>query len=107
MHFAIFIDTHTYDTPTSKTKALCLVSNEGRVKHLLLLCKRLIQPYLNLLWLQLATHFATRVTPIDDIDGKSHKMELKISRNNSTNPINSKSCHYLFMAWGIHKHAYI
>ena len=47
-HFAIFL---TYDTPTFKTKVLCLVSNEGRVKHLVLLYKQLIQPYHSLLWL--------------------------------------------------------
>ena len=33
-HFAIF---HQYDTPTFKTKALRLVSNEERLNHLLLL----------------------------------------------------------------------
>ena len=33
---------HSYDTPTFKTKALCLVSNEGRLKCLLQLYKRLI-----------------------------------------------------------------
>ena len=67
-HFAIF---HLYDTLTFKTKALRFASNEGQVKCLLLLYKRLIQPYLSLLWLLLATHFVTRVTLIDDIDGKS------------------------------------
>ena len=40
---------HLHDTPTFKTKALRLVSYEGRVKRLLLLYKRLIQPYLSLL----------------------------------------------------------
>ena len=34
MHFVIF---HPYDTPTFKTNALCLVSNEGQVRRLLLL----------------------------------------------------------------------
>ena len=29
------------------------------------------------------THFITRATPIDKIDGKSHKMELKSSHNYS------------------------
>ena len=48
MHFAIF---HKYDTPTFKTEALHLASYEGQVKCLLLLHKRLIQPYLSLLWL--------------------------------------------------------
>ena len=75
---------HPYDLPTLKTKALCLVTNEGRLKRLLLLYEWLIQPYLSLLWLLLATHFVTRVTPIDDIDVKSHKTELKSSRNYST-----------------------
>ena len=37
-HFAIF---DWYDTPTFKTEALRLVSNEGRLKRLLLLYKRL------------------------------------------------------------------
>ena len=49
-------------------------------------------PY-RLLSLLLATHFVTRVTPIDDIDGKSHKMELKSSYNYSTNHLKSKSHH--------------
>ena len=62
-----------YDTPTFKTKALHLVSNEGRVKRLLLLYKRLIQPYLSILWLHLAMHFDTWAVPIDDINGKSRK----------------------------------
>ena len=35
---------HPYDTPTFKTNVLCLVSNEGLVKCLLLLYKQLIQP---------------------------------------------------------------
>ena len=76
---------HPCDTPTFTTKALRLVTNEGQLKRLLLgqlkrllqLYKQLIQPYLSLLWLLLVTHFVTRVTPIDDIDGKSHKTELK------------------------------
>ena len=40
-----------YDTPTFKTNALRLVSNEGWLKRLLQLYKRLIQPYLSLFWL--------------------------------------------------------
>ena len=59
---------HPYDTFTFKSKALCLASNEGRVKCLLLLYKRLIQPYL---WLLLVMHFVTRIMPINDIDSKS------------------------------------
>ena len=43
--------------------------------------KWLLQPYLSLLWLYLATHFITRATSIDDIDGKSQKTEPKSSRN--------------------------
>ena len=70
---------YLYDTPTYKTKALHLASNEARVKRLLLLYKWQIQPYLSLVWLLLATHFVTRVTPIDDINSKSHKTELKSS----------------------------
>ena len=54
MHFVIF---HPYDTPTFKTKVLCLVGNEGQVKQRLQLYERVIQPYLSLLWLQLVTHF--------------------------------------------------
>ena len=41
----------TSDTPTFKTNALCLVSNEEWLKRLLLLYKRIIQPYLSLIWL--------------------------------------------------------
>ena len=37
---------HPYDTPTFKTKALRLVTNEGRLKRILLLYKWLIQPCL-------------------------------------------------------------
>ena len=51
-------------------------------------------------------HFITRTTPIDDIDGKSHKTELKSRRNYSTNHINSKSRHLSFMASGAYIHAY-
>ena len=44
-HVAIF---HMYDMPTFKTKVLCFVSNEGRVKHLLLLANiALLQSSLN------------------------------------------------------------
>ena len=35
---------HPYDTPTLKTKALHLAGKEERVKHVLLLYKRQIQP---------------------------------------------------------------
>ena len=49
---------HPYNTPTFKTKALRLVTNEGRPKRLLLLHKWLIQPYLSLIWLLLATYIA-------------------------------------------------
>ena len=52
--------------------------------------KRVMQSCLSLLWLQLAAYFITRVMHIDKIDGKSHKMELKSSRNNRIKP---KSCH--------------
>ena len=57
---------HPCNTTTFKINAFCLISNEGRVKRLLLLYNWLMQPYLNLLWLLLATHFVTRTTPIDD-----------------------------------------
>ena len=36
---------HPYDTPTFKTEALRLVTNEGRLKHLLLLYKWLIKTH--------------------------------------------------------------
>ena len=49
---------HPYDTPTFKTNFLRLIIDEGQLKRLLLLCKRIIQSYLSLLWLQLAMHFA-------------------------------------------------
>ena len=92
MHFEIF---YPYSTPTFKTNALCLVSYEGQVKHLLPLhC--ILTDNTALPWSSLAVtamHFITRVAPIDDIDGKSHKMELKGSRNYSTNPMESKSRH--------------
>ena len=42
---------HPYGTPTFKSNALRLVSNEGRVKRLLLPYRRLIQPHLSLPWL--------------------------------------------------------
>ena len=45
---------HQYDTPTFKTNALHLVSNEGRLKRLLSLYKGLLQP---------ATHFDSYDTP--------------------------------------------
>ena len=96
-----------YDTPTFKTKVLRLVINEGWLKRLLLLYKWLIQPYLSLLWLLLTTHFVTRVTPIDEIDGKSHKTELKSSRNYSTNHLKSKSRHWLFIASGMETHTHM
>ena len=50
-------------------------------------------------------HFVTRATPMDDMNGKSHKMELKYSHDYSTNCIKSKSCHCLFMAQG-HTHTH-
>ena len=52
-------------------------------------------------------HFVTRAAPIDDIDGKSYKMEVKSSRNYSTNDIKPKSRHKLFMASGACTHACI
>ena len=58
MYFVIF---HQYDTPTFKTKALRLVTNEGRLKRLLLLYKRLIQPYLSLVWQRILS-FSTSAT---------------------------------------------
>ena len=52
-------------------------------------------------------YFVTRATPIDDIDSKSHKTELKSSRNYSTNHTKSKSRHLLFMASGrTHAHTH-
>ena len=63
---------------------------DGWVKRLLMLYKWLIQPYLSLFWLKLAMHFVTRVMPINEIDGKSYKTEVKSSRNYSTNYIKLK-----------------
>ena len=87
MHFVIF---HPYDTLTYKTKTFRLASTKGWVKRLLLLYKKLIQPYLSLLWLLLATYFFIRAMPIDDIHCKS---QLKSSHNYSTNHLQSKSHH--------------
>ena len=47
---------HQYDTPTFKTNALRLDSNEGRLKRLLLQYKRLIQPYLSCNWRRISSH---------------------------------------------------
>ena len=72
-----------------------IVLLEGQVKCLLPLhC--ILMDNAALPWSSLAvtaTHFITRAAPIDDIDGKSHKIELKGSRNYSTNPMESKSRH--------------
>jgi len=73
-----------------KTNTFHLVSNKwpGETSFAVnntMLYKGIIQGYLSLLWLKLATHFVTRAMPIDDIDGKSHKTELESSRNHSTN----------------------
>ena len=86
-HFPIF---HLYDTPTFKPKALRLVSNEGWVKGLLLLYRRLIQPHLSLLgcnwrcislvWPRLLMTLTTRAIKQN-------------SRNFSTNHLKSKLCH--------------
>ena len=51
-------------------------------------------------------HFVTRAMSIDDIDGKSHKTELKSSHNCSTNCIKLKSCHDLFMASRAYTHTH-
>ena len=56
-------------------------------------------PY-SLLWLLLATCFVARVMSINDINSKCHKTELKSSRNYSTNNLQSKSRHLLYMASG-------
>ena len=56
------------------------VGNEGRVKHLLLLYKQIIQRYISLLRLYLTMHFVSRGKLVGDIDGRSHKMELKSCR---------------------------
>ena len=44
--------------------------------------------------------------PMDDIDSKSNKMEVKSSHNYSTNHIKPKSHHQLFMALGEHTHTH-
>ena len=54
----------------------------------------------------MARHFITMATPINDIDGKSHKGEMKSGRNYSFNHIKSKSRHKLFMAAGVYTHTY-
>ena len=53
-------------------------------------------------------YFITRATPIDEIDGQSHKMKLKSNRNYLTNHTKSKSRHWLFMVSGAdtHTHTY-
>ena len=80
-----------------------LVINEGKTS--LLLYKQIIQRYLSsLLWLKLATYFATRATPINDIDGKGHKTDLKSSKTYSTNHIKSNS--HLWPQ-GVPTHTYI
>ena len=71
MHIIIFIP---YDTPTFKTEVYRLASIEGQAKRLAVILTADIQPYLSLLWLLLTTHFVSRATPINDIDGKTHKM---------------------------------
>ena len=57
--------------PLLKLKRLPFVSNEGRIKRLLLLHKGLLQPYLSLLWLKLATYFAI----FDSYDTPTFKTE--------------------------------
>ena len=54
----------------------------------------------------MATHFIAMATPINDIDGKSHKGEMKSSRNYSINHIKSKSRHKLFMAAEVYAYTY-
>ena len=54
---------HLYDTPTFKTRALRLVNNEGQVQHLLLLYKRLMQPYLLAITDDASHHFHPYNTP--------------------------------------------
>ena len=69
---------HPYDTPTFETK--CLVSNEGWLKRLLQLYRWIIQPYLSLLWLQLATHFVifhTYDTPTEALHLVSNEGQIK------------------------------
>ena len=46
----------------------------------------------------------TRAMPINDIDGQSCKIELRSSRNYSTNHTKSNSHHKLFKASGKHTH---
>ena len=51
-------------------------------------------------------YFIIRATPIDDINDKSHKTELKSSINYSTNHMKSNSCHLLFIALGAYTHTH-
>jgi len=53
-------------------------------------------------------HFVTRAMPINDIGGKSHKIELKFAEINQ--PIIQSQNHatsYVFMASAAYTHAYI
>ena len=47
---------HQYDTPTFKTNALRLDSNEGQLKHLLLWYKRLILVLFGCNWRLISSH---------------------------------------------------
>ena len=52
-------------------------------------------------------HFVTRATLIDDINGKSHKMELKNSTNYSNNHTKSLNRSTSFYGLGgVHTHTY-
>ena len=53
---------HLYDTPTFKTKALCLASNVWLLKRLLLYYKQLTQCYFTLLWL--SNDATNQMTPL-------------------------------------------
>ena len=81
---------------------LHLVSDEGRIKHILQLYKRLIQPFLSFLWLQLVTHFIIRATPIDDINGNSYKQPLLFNQSYKA----KITLLVIYGLRGIHTHTY-
>ena len=85
-----------HETPLSLLCIKCIKMNKVTlfvIRLHILGHAQLFDRHLNLIWLQLTMHFVTRTMPINEIDGKSHKTELKSSRKYSTNHIKVKSCH--------------
>ena len=79
--------------PTFKIKVLHLAGKKraGKTSFAVVQVDNTALPYSSLAVTSDA--FNTRPTPIDDINGKGYKMELKSSRKYSTNHTKSKSCH--------------